>query len=225
MFKKILLPTLVISGTLFGSYCMFLATQGQKSVDIKLGYDRVVYSPLRDVLSPTVGAIFSLGLGAASGLVIGWRQSVRKSNELENRLSNLQKLISEKESEIEAIKLSPFNPALSQLSWFLEEEQSASPTDAYPTNPYPGNTQRACISSEQVASTYANTEEDTIPVKPTWTQMPTTVAEPLVMDSPILQPQLRKVNKLQVKTAVSGFPSAQSVLGLTHKKDISPNMR
>jgi hypothetical protein len=224
MFKKILLPSLAISGILFGSYCMFLAVQGQKSVDIKLGDDRVVYSPLRDVLSPTVGAIFSLGLGAASGLLIGWRQSVHKSNQLDLQLSNLQKLISEKESEIEAIKLSPFNPALSQLSWFLEDE-IVSQTNPYPTNPYPGNTQGDRISSEQVASAYTNTPEDSIPVKPTWTQMPTTVAEPLVMDSPILQPQLRKVNKLQVKTAVSALSSAQSVLGLTYKKDSSPTMR
>ena len=225
MFKKILLPSLLISSTLFGCYWMFLATQGQKSVDIKLGYDRVVYSSLRDVFSPTMGALFSVGLGVASGVVIGWRQSVRNSKELGNRLSNLQKLIAEKESEIEAVKLSPLNSGLSQLSWFLEEEQSGTPTNPYPANPHPANSRRDRISEKSVASAHNTSKNDAIPTQPSWAQMPTKIAEPLVMDSPIIQPQLRKVNKLQVKTTVSALPSAQSVVGLTHKKDSSPTMK
>jgi hypothetical protein len=116
---------------------------------------------------------------------------------------------------------------LSQLKWFLDEEESATPTTPMSSiNAYTANAIADRTSEPQLAKVYANSEGDTIPKEqPSWMQMPAMVSEPLIIDKPIVESRLRKVNKLQVQTAASAFPSAQTVLGLTHKKDSSATMR
>ena len=108
MLKKVLLSNIVISSLIFSCFLLLIAMQGSKPVQILVENREVFYGELRDIVSPSVGAAFCLGLGLASAVVVGWQQSVRQSSKLEKQLFNLQKLISEKESEIEALKLSSF---------------------------------------------------------------------------------------------------------------------
>lgn len=122
MLKKVLVSTVVISSTIFASFLLLLAMQGSKPIKIQVENQEIFYGELRDIVSPSVGAAFSLGLGLASAVVVGWQQSIRQSSELEKQLSNLQKRISEKESEIEVLKL-PAYRQLSQQPCLLEEKE------------------------------------------------------------------------------------------------------
>lgn len=124
MLKKILLPTVVISGTLFASFMLLLALQGSKPVKIQTENEEIFYGEIKDIVSPGVGAAFSFVLGLSGAVVWGWQNSLHQSSKLQNQLSNLQKQISEKDSQIQALKLSLSNPTLSQLKWFLEDDES-----------------------------------------------------------------------------------------------------
>ncbi len=212
MFKKILLPSLVISGAIFASYTIFLAGNGSKSVDIKLGEDRVIYAPLRDVLSPAVGALFTLGLGVTTALVLGWEQSVRESSKLEKQVSNLRQMILEKESQIEEFKISSSNPQLSELSWFLDAEDSSIAETSFNNTIYDKSSSLAVLPTS---------EAEIIPVQPSWIEMPATVTEPVVIQSPaIIKPETTNPNNSnKVQTAASAFASTQYILGLTHKQN------
>ena len=123
MSKKILLPTVIIGGTLFACFSLFLGTQGSKALEIEVENQQVFEGKLKDVISPSIGALFSIGLGASTAAVLGWGQSLRKNSKMEQQISNLQKLISQKELEIEDLRLSPSNLKRARLDLFLEDTQ------------------------------------------------------------------------------------------------------
>ncbi|BAY44870.1 hypothetical protein SAMD00079811_24720 [Scytonema sp. HK-05] len=204
MFKKILLPTVVISGTLFASFMLLLALQGSKPVKIQTESQEIFYGELKDIVSPGVGAVFSLGLGLAGALVWGLRHSLDQSSKLEKQLSNLQKVIAEKDSQIEALKLSPSNPTLSQLKWFLEENESKAQATTAAVN---------TIARPQVAPVVSTP----VSTKTTETTISQAVTKPLVITNTEYESQPITVNQLSVQTATSTFPSAQSALGLTQR--------
>lgn len=204
MFKKILLPTVVISGTLFASFMLLLALQGSKPVKIQTESQEIFYGELKDIVSPGVGAAFSLGLGLAGAVVWGLQKSLDQSSNLEKQLSNLQKEIAEKESQIQALKLSPSNPTLSQLKWFLEENESKAQATITAVN---------TIARPQAAPPVSTP----VSTKTTETTISQTVTKPLVITNTEYESQPITVNQLSVQTATSTFPSAQSALGLTQR--------
>lgn len=206
MLKKILVPTLVISGTIFTIFGVFVATQRERLVEIRIGEQQVYYGELRDLVSPQIGAGIALSLGLTSALVMGWVDSIRKTSQLEQRLASLQKQIAEKEAEINEFKLSPSNPDLSQLSWFFDDlrpvGEESLPEDV-----------ATIFDSPDIE--YASTEQ-TVPAPSSWAQLPILEVEPVVIQS--LEPQTpAKTTKKPVQTATSMFLAAQSVIGLTHK--------
>jgi uncharacterized coiled-coil protein SlyX len=200
MLKKILLPTVVISGTLFVSFMLLLALQGSKPVKIQTESQEIFYGELKDIVSPGVGAAFSLGLGLAGAVVWGLQKSLRESSNLEKQLSNLEKQIAEKDSQIQALKLSPSNPTLSQLRWFLEENQTKVQATTSGVN---------TISSTQAAPP--------VSTKTAETTISQAVTKPLVITNTEYESEPITVNQLSVQTATSIFPSAQSALGLTQR--------
>jgi hypothetical protein len=204
MFKKILLPTVVISGTLFASFMLLLALQGSKPVKIQTESQEIFYGELKDIVSPGVGAAFSLGLGLAGAVLWGLQKSLDQSSNLEKQLSNLQKEIAEKESQIQALKLSPSNPTLSQLKWFLEENESKAQATITAVN---------TIARPQAAPPVSTP----VSTKTTETTISQTVTKPLVITNTEYESQPITVNQLSVQTATSTFPSAQSALGLTQR--------
>ncbi len=204
MFKKILLPTVVISGTLFASFMLLLALQGSKPVKIQTESQEIFYGELKDIVSPGVGAAFSLGLGLAGAVVWGLQKSLDQSSNLEKQLSNLQKEIAEKESQIQALKLSPSNPTLSQLKWFLEENESKAQATITAVN---------TIARPQAAPPVSTP----VSTKTTETTISQTVTKPLVITNTEYESQPITVKQLSVQTATSTFPSAQSALGLTQR--------
>jgi hypothetical protein len=204
MFKKILLPTVVISGTLFASFMLLLGLQGSKPVKIQTESQEIFYGELKDIVSPGVGAAFSLGLGLAGAVLWGLQKSLDQSSNLEKQLSNLQKEIAEKESQIQALKLSPSNPTLSQLKWFLEENESKAQATTAAVN---------TIARPQAALPVSTP----VSTKTTETTISQTVTKPLVITNTEYESQPITVNQLSVQTATSTFPSAQSALGLTQR--------
>ncbi|MEM7555708.1 MAG: hypothetical protein AAF378_16725 [Cyanobacteria bacterium P01_A01_bin.84] len=122
--KKVLLPTLAIGSVVFATCSLILFTQGNKTLQVRLDKQDILNSRIKDTVSPFVGVIFSLGVGLGSAAVVGWGQSLRKTSELHKSILNLQDLISEKESQIQEMKMSPSQINRSQLNWFLEEEEN-----------------------------------------------------------------------------------------------------
>lgn len=61
MLKKILLPTVVISGTLLAGFGALLFTQGSKPVQVQFENRQVFDGRLRDIISPQLGALLTIG--------------------------------------------------------------------------------------------------------------------------------------------------------------------
>jgi hypothetical protein len=191
MLKKLLLPTIAISGTLLAGFVVILATQGSKPIEIQLDNQQVFYGELRDIISPPVGALISIGVGLGTASLIGWQQTKKKTVALQMQLSQLQSQISDRDSQIQELKVAPSSLVLSKLDWFLEQEDGQTPVLA-----------SSVLTSSQLS-----------PVQP--------VTEPVVATVSGFNYQVittnESSNQPSPQTAASAFPSAQSVLGLTQK--------
>ncbi|KAB8319991.1 hypothetical protein SD81_009430 [Tolypothrix campylonemoides VB511288] len=183
---------------------LLLALQGSKPVKIQTESQEIFYGELKDIVSPGVGAVFSLGLGLAGAVLWGLQKSLDQYSNLEKQLSTLQKEIAEKDSQIQALKLSPSNPTLSQLKWFLEENESKAQATTAAVNTV-ARTQVAPVVSAPVST------------KTTETTISQAVTKPLVITNTEYESEPITVNQLSVQRATSGFPSAQSALGLTQR--------
>lgn len=124
--KKLLLPPVIVSAAVFTAMTLPLALIGSKSVAIKYQEDPVFSGPVREVASPYLGlaTLVSLGSGIASAAVIGWRQSARKSVQVEKQLSTLQENLKAKEELLEELKLSESRLQANGLTTFLDDELS-----------------------------------------------------------------------------------------------------
>jgi hypothetical protein len=191
MLKKLLLPTIVISGTLLAGFGVLLATQGSKPIEIQLDNQQVFYGQLRDVISPPVGALISIGIGLGTASLIGWQQTKKRTVALQMQVSQLQSQISDRDSQIQELKVAPSSLVLSKLDWFLEQEAEQTPV----------------LASEVL------TPSQLLPVQP--------VIEPVVATVSGFNYQVittnQSSNQPSPQTAASAFPSAQSVLGLTQQ--------
>jgi hypothetical protein len=122
--KKFVLTPVVLSATVFAALSLPLAVLGSKPVTIQLQEEPVFQGQLRDVATPYLGfaSALSLGAGLASVALTGWRQSTRKSSQVEEKLSDLEQNLKEKEAQLEALKLSESRLEASGLRAFLDEE-------------------------------------------------------------------------------------------------------
>lgn len=122
--KKFVLAPVVLSAAVFSVLTLPLAVFGSQPVTIQLQEEPVFSGQLRDVATPYLGlaSALSLGTGIASVAVTGWRQSSRKSSQVEAELEGLAKHLKEKEELLEALKHSESRIEASGLSAFLDEE-------------------------------------------------------------------------------------------------------
>lgn len=138
MFKKFVLPPVLLSAGIFATLTLPLALLGSKPVEIQLQEEPVFHGKLRDVATPYLGlaSLLSLGAGVASVAVTGWQQSSRKSAQVEQQLSGLQKHLKEKEELLEEFKLSESHLESFGLNSFLEGEiPEITHTASYPPQP------------------------------------------------------------------------------------------
>lgn len=104
MFKKVVLPTVAISGMIFAGFAAFLAQYGSDRIDIQVDNQNVFYGELRDIVSPQIGVALGLTLGVASIAVIGYSKSVSKVELLEKKLLSIKTAISDKDAQIEELR-------------------------------------------------------------------------------------------------------------------------
>ena len=104
MFKKLVSPTLAISGMILVSFAALLAQHGSKRLEVRIDSHDLFYGEVRDLLSPGVGAALSLALGVASITVIAYGKSASREEELEKKLLSLKKAVLDKDVQIEEIK-------------------------------------------------------------------------------------------------------------------------
>ncbi len=125
--RKFVLTPAIISASLFAALSLPLTLLGNKPLTIQVQQEPVFYGKLRDVATPYLGltGAFSLAAGIASVAIAGWRQSSRKSEEVEAQLSGLAQHLKEKEAQLQALKLSEPRLEAAGLTAFLHEEVCA----------------------------------------------------------------------------------------------------
>ncbi len=186
--KKFVLTPVLLSTAVFSTLTLPLALLGSKPVDIQLQEEPVFSGQLRDVAAPYLGlaTALSVGAGVASVALTGWRQSSRKSTQIEEQLLGLQQHLKEKEELLEELRLSNSRLEASELSAFLNDE----------------------VSKDQNLTTCAVVKE----AQPVIVEMPVQVVEPLVIAAQPAEPQMVGPRQLTVQDAASLFSSAQPFL-------------
>jgi hypothetical protein len=204
MLKRIILPTVVISGTVLACFTALLVLQGSKPVEIQMDNRQVFYGELKDVFTPPVAGFTSIAIAVTTAMVLGCQQSMKKASDLQQRIFALQQQISDKESEIETLKLAPESPVLAKLDWFLDR-------DDFHSHQVRGNlavAQRGISDQSQI---------DTLPLEKTLSSFEP-VAEPVVKANPGYEYQVITSNSASVQAATSMFPAVQSFAGLNRRK-------
>jgi hypothetical protein len=194
--NKFLFTPVVISAAVFAALTIPLAVLGSKPVTIQLQEEPVFSGQLRDVATPYLGlaTALSLGAGVASVAVTGWRQSIRKSSQVESQLSDLERNLKEKEAQLEAIKLSDTRVEASGLSEFLDENATQKAVENTPSSPTPAPE----------------------PITPSPAPQP--VIEPLVIRTQPVNVQPVEPPHVTVQEASARFASSQGFLGYSQAK-------
>ncbi|MBF2026552.1 MAG: hypothetical protein IGS48_07260 [Oscillatoriales cyanobacterium C42_A2020_001] len=135
--KSSVLPSALLSCTVFSGLTAPLAILGPNSVNIEFQRENIFAGRLKDIATPYLGiaALASLGAGAVSLSVSEWRRSTRKSVRVETQLVELQKELKEKASQIDELRLSSSYLSASGLQSFLEPDTQypMAVSDQYPT--------------------------------------------------------------------------------------------
>ncbi|MEA5596665.1 hypothetical protein [Rivularia sp. UHCC 0363] len=121
---KFILPPVLASAAVFAAMTVPLAAIGDKQINIKFQEETLFFGKLRDVALPyvVVSTGLSLGAGIAAVAVCGWRNSSRKSAEIEEQLSQLEQQLQQKEELLKEFKLSESRLQVSGLNNFLDEQ-------------------------------------------------------------------------------------------------------
>lgn len=122
--KASILSATLLSCTVFSCLTLPLVTLGSNSVEIEFQKEHLFAGKLKDIASPYLGiaALVSLGAGAVSLSMSGWRQSSHKSSQIAEQLSKLQQELKEKEQQLEEVRLSEPYLQASGLNYFLDSE-------------------------------------------------------------------------------------------------------
>ncbi|MEO0837832.1 MAG: hypothetical protein AAF063_02860 [Cyanobacteria bacterium J06643_5] len=104
MFKKVVLPTVAVSGMIFVGFAMLVAQYGSERIEIQLDNQSFFHGEVRDVVSPRMGVALGLMLGVGSISVIGYSKSASKLKKLEKQLSYVQKTVLEKDVQIKELR-------------------------------------------------------------------------------------------------------------------------
>lgn len=122
LLQKFVLTPVLLSATVFATLSVPLVMFGKQPVTIQLQEEPVFSGKLRDISSPYLGlaGVLALGAGFAAVAVAGWRRSTDKSSLVEAQLLDLAKNIQQKETQLEALKLTDFQLESSGLQAFVD---------------------------------------------------------------------------------------------------------
>lgn len=132
---KLILPPVIASAAVFSAMTLPLAAIGDKQINIRFQEETLFFGKLRDVALPyvVVATGLSLGAGISAIAISGWRNSSRKSTEIEQEVSQLQLQLQQKEELLNEFKLSETRLQVSGLNNFLDEKASFPVNNSYPT--------------------------------------------------------------------------------------------
>ncbi len=121
---KLIVPPFLASAAVFSAMTVPLAIIGDKQININFQEETLFFGKLRDVALPyvVVATGLSLGAGISAIAVSGWRKSSRKSTEIEEQVSQLEKQLQQKEELLKEFKLSETRLQVSGLNNFLDEQ-------------------------------------------------------------------------------------------------------
>jgi hypothetical protein len=193
--KKIVFPALLASGIVFSSCSLLVAQLESKSLEIRLEEQEIFVNNLRTLFSFKTTALLSLGVGVTTAALMGWKDSLRKSSEVERQLSSLQKSISVTDSLIEEFQYSQLELVDSEkiIVPFLENELPV--------------IQDKAVSVVKKTGTCNNSQPMVI-------STPSKIGEPWLVVDGVLAPETEILLQTRQK-AISLFACTQSVLGLT----------
>lgn len=122
LLQKFVLTPVLLSATVFATLSVPLVMFGKQPVTIQLQEEPVFSGKLRDISSPYLGlaGVLALGAGFAAVAVAGWRRSTDKSSLVEAQLLDLAKNIQQKETQLEALRLTDFQLESSGLQAFVD---------------------------------------------------------------------------------------------------------
>ncbi len=122
--RKFILPPLMTSACVFAAVTAPIFVMGSKQIDIKLDQEPFLSGKVREVAFPYVAAATAITVGAGLSVAAfsGWRNSAKKSSEIEEQISNLERQVQEKEELLKELKLSEGRLQITGLQAFLEDE-------------------------------------------------------------------------------------------------------
>lgn len=122
--KKVLLPSILLAGTVFSSLTLPLVLSGSEPVVVQLKEEPLFVGDLKDIAAPYIGVatVLSLGAGLVSMSVAGWKSSSQKAQQIESKMFSLQQQLKEKEDHLEEILVSETRLHAAGLSFFLDEK-------------------------------------------------------------------------------------------------------
>lgn len=124
--KKVLLPSVLLAGTVFSSLTLPLVLSGSEPVVVQLKEEPLFVGSLKDIAAPYIGiaTLLSLGTGLVSLSVAGWQSSSQRASQNESKVFGLQQQLKEKQDYLEELLMSEPRLQAAGLSSFLDEEVS-----------------------------------------------------------------------------------------------------
>ncbi|NJL10852.1 MAG: hypothetical protein HC908_13640 [Calothrix sp. SM1_7_51] len=132
--RKFVLPPVITSAVVFAAVTAPVFVLGSKQINIELDREPWVNGTIREVALPyvAVATAMTLGAGISVAAIGGWRNSAKKSAQIEQELSSLEKHLQEKDSLLKELKLSEARLQLTGLKSFLDEEVPFEPISNQP---------------------------------------------------------------------------------------------
>lgn len=218
--KQYVLTPVILSAAVFSALTLPLAVFGSKPVTIQFQQEPIFSGQLRDVATPYLGfaTALSLGTGLASIALTGWRQSTRKSSQVEEELSTLAQSLKEKEQQLQSLLLSESRLSASELKAFIDEDLPLAP--AREEAP-------ATATRQEILAAPTQEVRPAAPVSMAPVQQAVTVApkvaqvsqqahatlEPLVITTQPIEAQPAIPSKVTAQTAAAKFASSQAFFG------------
>lgn len=137
--QRALIPAACIAGSVFAISTAPLAMYRSEVVEVELQNQSLFTAEVRDLAAPYLGTVgvVSAAIGASIMGFSGWRQSARKSEVAESKLSSLQREMLAQQVELEKVKFSESRLRSQQLDAFLapapEDAVHRPPIAAMPT--------------------------------------------------------------------------------------------
>lgn len=131
--RKFVLPPVITSAVVFAAVTAPVFVLGSRQINVELDQEPWINGTIREVALPYVAAatVMTLGAGISVAAIGGWRNSAKKSEQIEQQLSSLEKHLQEKDALLKELKLSEGRLQVSGLKAFLDDEV---PFESIPNN-------------------------------------------------------------------------------------------